>query len=79
MSAATVTPIRKAAAAAEVWLSPLQVCERVPGITAATLQDMRKRGVGPRYFKPTHKTVIYSAADIDGWVANSVVSTRDDR
>lgn len=78
MSAAIVSPIRGArvAPAAAEWLSPAQVCERVPGLTIVQLQDMRKRGVGPRYFKPTHKTVIYSAADIDAWVTATAIETR---
>lgn len=72
-----VTALKPRPAVAPVWLSPAQVCEHVPGMTVATLQDMRKRGVGPRFFKPTHKTVIYSLADIDTWVAASAVTTRE--
>lgn len=60
-----------------VWLSPEQVCERVPGLTPAHLQDLRKRGKGPRFHKPTLKTVIYSRADVDAWVAASIVATKE--
>ena len=60
-----------------VWLSPQQVIDHVPGLTLDRLRSMRTRGVGPRFYKPTHKTVIYSAADIDAWVLGSVVETRD--
>lgn len=59
-----------------VWLSPEQVCERVPGMTTAGLQELRKKRQGPRYFKPTPKKVVYSQSDIDEWVAASVVATR---
>lgn len=72
-----VTALKPRPTGAPVWLSPTQVCEHVPGMTVATLQDMRKRGVGPRFFKPTHKTVIYALADIDAWVAASAVTTRE--
>jgi hypothetical protein len=61
---------------APTWLSPKQVCDRVPGLSIDQLRSLRTRGVGPRYFKPTHKTVIYAAADVDAWVAASVVETR---
>lgn len=76
MSIAPVAPIRGARPTRAEWLSPQQVCDRVPGLTLAILQDMRKRGVGPRYHKPTLKTVIYSAADIDTWVESAAVETR---
>lgn len=59
------------------WLSPAQVCERVPGMTVTLLQRLRDKAKGPRYYKPTKKTVIYSAADVDSWVAASAVSTKD--
>lgn len=75
-NSATVTPIRKQLAAATEWLSPQQVCERVPGLSRDQLRDMRSRGTGPRYHKPTHKTVIYSSVDIDSWVAASAIETR---
>ncbi len=78
MSTATVTPLRGATApsASAEWLSPQQVCERVPGLSLDQLRDMRTRGVGPRYYKPTRKTVIYAASDIDAWVASAAVETR---
>lgn len=77
---AQVTAIRPTTTAADnptVWLSPDQVCERVPGMTKRRLEEMRAAGRGPRYFKPTGKTVIYEQADIDAWVRATVVTTRD--
>lgn len=35
------------------YLSPDQVCELLPGMTAANLQELRKKGLGPKYHKPT--------------------------
>ncbi|GGH33941.1 helix-turn-helix transcriptional regulator [Microbacterium album] len=76
--AANVVPLRsKAQAGEQQWLSPEQVCERVPGMTIDRLKDMRKRGVGPKYYKPTLKTVTYSSRDIDTWVESTVVTTRE--
>lgn len=75
---AQVSQLRPAQAPSKrSWLSPAQVCEQVPGVTERILEDLRGRGRGPRYFKPTPKTVIYEQSDIDTWVKDSEVSTRD--
>ncbi len=73
---AKVTPLRSAAPA-PVWLSPAQVCERIPGLTVGHLTDLRKRRKGPAFFKPTLKTVLYDVADVDAWVRASREKTRD--
>jgi hypothetical protein len=52
----------------EKFLTPAQVCERVPGITTGALSQMRYQGTGPRYFKPSHKRVLYSEIDIVEWL-----------
>jgi hypothetical protein len=62
-----------------VWLSPEQVCERVPGLTLDRLQQMRKARKGPSYYKPTLKTVVYSQTDIDAWVTSTREETREQR
>lgn len=72
-----VTPLRARAAVESVWLSPAQVCDRVPGMTERILERMRGEGRGPRFAKPSPKTVVYSAADIDDWVSSSLVPTRE--
>lgn len=59
-----------------VWLSPAQVCERIPGMTERHLGYLRGKRQGPAYSKPTLKTVVYSAADVDAWVAASRVATK---
>lgn len=64
-------------AAAEVWLSPDQVAELLKGMTVGRLSSLRKRGLGPAYHKPSAKTVLYAATDVDAWVQRSRVSTRD--
>lgn len=63
----------KVANADTVWLSPEQVCERVPGMTLKRLADLREAKKGPDYFKPSLKTVIYSQAEIDAWVERTRV------
>ncbi len=58
------------------YLSPLQVTEELPGITTRQLQRWRDEGRGPRYAK-LGKSVVYRRADVDAWVANNLVGTRD--
>lgn len=74
-----VTPLkqRQAADRSRVWLSPAQVCEHVPGMTERNLEELRGKGKGPRYFKPTLKTVLYDRADVDAWIEATQVTTRD--
>lgn len=71
-----VSPIRKNTATASEWLSPEQVCEVIPGMTVTLLQRMRDEGRGPRYAKPSPKTVVYSRTDIDAYVRSKFVSPR---
>lgn len=79
-SAAPVTPIRPAASTNVVYLSPDQVCEMVPGLTTASLRDLRASGKGPAYCKPTgergHVTV-YRLTDVVAWVEKSRTKTRE--
>lgn len=72
-----VTALKPRADAEPVWLSPSDVAKRVPGVTVANLQELRKKGTGPRYFKPTPKVVVYAEADVDAWVSGSLVRTRE--
>lgn len=78
MSGATnVTAMRSRPGAAAEWLSPAQVCELIPGMTVTLLQRMRDAGKGPRYAKPSPKTVVYSRSDVDAWVRSTLVGTRE--
>lgn len=58
------------------FLSPEMVCEIVPGMTVAILEDRRKKKVDPRFFKPSLRTVIYRESDVLAWVLGSEVETR---
>jgi hypothetical protein len=55
----------------EKYLSPDQVVESVPGMTKGQLAQLRFKGTGPRYRKPTPKTVLYLEADVIEWIENS--------
>ncbi|QPZ39523.1 helix-turn-helix transcriptional regulator [Paramicrobacterium chengjingii] len=48
-----------------------QVCKLVPGMTRSNLAALRFRGEGPRYLKPTPKTVLYKEEDVIEWVEAS--------
>ena len=53
------------------YLSPEQVCEMVPGMTKGALAQLRFTGKGPRYRKPTPKTVVYLESEVIDWVEGS--------
>lgn len=74
-----VTALRKPAIEHR-YLSPAQVCDLVPGLTVANLQELRKKGLGPKYRKPTGehgKVVIYAESDVRAWVEASIITTRE--
>lgn len=58
------------------FLSPEMVCEIVPGMTGAILDDRRKKKVDPRFFKPSLRTVIYRQSDVLARVLGSEGKTR---
>lgn len=79
MKTAPVTPLRPTQSASR-YLSPAQVCELVPGMTVATLKDMRTDGRGPAYHKPTGdrgKVTLYLESDVIRWIEGSRVSTTE--
>jgi hypothetical protein len=59
------------------YLSPEQVCDLIPGMTKVSLQELRKKGRGPAYRKPTPRLVVYREDDVLAWVEQSRVDTRD--
>lgn len=72
-----VTAIKpRPAATQDVYLSPAQVCELIPGMSVRTLRELRAAGRGPRYAKPTEKTVVYVEADVRAWVQSTIHEPR---
>ena len=53
------------------YLTPEQVCHLLPGMTIGRLAALRYRGTGPRYRKPTARTVLYTRAEVVDWVEAS--------
>lgn len=77
----TLRPNTKTAAPVR-YLSPEQACEKVPGWTVEQLKQMRAAGKGPAYSKPNGprgKVTIYREDDIDAYLAETRVSTREQR
>jgi hypothetical protein len=55
-------------------LSPDQVCELIPGMTRAGLAQLRFRGLGPRYYKPSPKKVVYDLNECLAWLESTARS-----
>ena len=57
--------------AEETYLSPEQACELIPGMTKSKLAQLRFTGQGPKFLKPTPRTVVYRRRDVIGWLEES--------
>jgi hypothetical protein len=44
-------------------------------ITETNLAQLRFRGKGPRFLKPTPRTVLYRKSDLDAWLDASVTTS----
>lgn len=77
MSNVTALKPRATSADQVTWLSPTQVCGVIPGMTVTLLSRMRDAGKGPRYAKPSPKTVVYSLADVHAYVRSTLVTTKE--
>lgn len=53
------------------YLTPDQVCQIVPGMTKSNLSQLRYTGKGPKFLKPTPRTVVYRESDIIAWLEAS--------
>ncbi|ROS61062.1 hypothetical protein EDF38_0141 [Frigoribacterium sp. PhB160] len=59
------------------YLDGEQAAAYIPGMTKALLAQLRFKGTGPVFLKPTPRKVIYRRSDLDKWLADSVqTSTR---
>ena len=55
------------------YLTIDDVLSLVPCMTRANLATMRHDGKGPRFYKPTARTVLYDKNDVMQWVQDSAV------
>jgi len=51
-------------------------CESIYGLNVGTLCNMRFNKIGPKYYK-LGKKVLYRVDDIEKWLAENVVLTKD--
>jgi predicted DNA-binding transcriptional regulator AlpA len=59
------------AAHRERYLTPAQVCELVPGMTPNFLSQLRFRGDGPRYRRPSPRKIYYVESEVIAWMESS--------
>jgi hypothetical protein len=53
------------------YLTPQEAASSIPGMTVTLLAQLRFRGMGPVFLKPTPRKVIYRKSDLDKWLADS--------
>ncbi len=59
------------------FLSPSDV-RALTGMSLDALAQLRHRGRGPRFYKPTERTVLYRRSEVISWVESSAhISTRE--
>lgn len=54
----------------EAFLQPEDV-SRLTGVSVAALAQLRHRGSGPKYYKPTPRKVIYKQSEVLAWIEGS--------
>ena len=52
------------------FIQPSTVGE-ITGLSVAALAQLRYQGTGPRFYKPTPKTVLYKRSEVIAWVEAS--------
>lgn len=58
------------------YLTPKQAADIIPGMTTTNLAQLRFTGKGPKFLKPTARTVVYREADVIEWLeASERIST----
>jgi predicted DNA-binding transcriptional regulator AlpA len=45
--------------------------KQITGLTVAALSQLRYRGIGPRFYKPTPRTVLYKRSEVIAWIEAS--------
>lgn len=53
------------------YLTPQQAADLVPGMTITNLAQLRFKGRGPKFLKPTPRTVVYRRRDVIEWLEAS--------
>lgn len=62
----------------EKWLTPAEVCELIPGMSVGLLSQLRFRGDGPPFVKPSDRKVVYRLSTVKSWLqSREQSSTRE--
>jgi hypothetical protein len=56
------------------YIQPADVAE-LTGLTLTALAGLRCHGTGPRFYKPTPRTVLYKREEVIEWIESSVQTT----
>ena len=56
------------------FIKPVQASE-ITGMSEGALAQLRYCGKGPRFFKPTRRTVLYRRSEVVAWVEASAQSS----
>lgn len=59
------------------FLSPQQLCERVPGLTVGALAKQRFRGGGPPFRKANARVVLYVREEYVEWLETTKATQTD--
>lgn len=60
------------------YLTPAEVSSLTRGqVSVRNLAELRYSGGGPRYFKPTRKTILYSRAAVTAWIESRAFDRSD--
>ena len=54
----------------EDFIQPQSVSE-ITGLSVAALAQLRYQGTGPRFYKPTPRTVLYKRSEVVAWIEES--------
>lgn len=62
------------------FMSIEETLKLIPGVTKGHLAQLRYTGKGPKFYKPTPRTVLYRKSDVLSWLETSAKSsTADDQ
>ena len=50
-------------------------CAYVPGMTRGRAAQLRYTGKGPKFLRPSARTILYRKEDVDQWLADSVCTS----
>lgn len=59
----------------ETFIDQDDVISLIPGMTRGNLAQLRFTGKGPKFYKPTPRTVLYKKSEVLAWVESTATTT----